>query len=132
MHHFQDWGIIQNWEIIDDKRFCHLKISSTEQLNTLLLTGVRKQRSHSTRCIGSTFFFENAQETKLIAAFIYVTWQVDQSRQNIGKIWAKSLTSTKSLQEKIPGKNRIRKIRENSGYKISNIFGQILSMDSIK
>ena len=45
---------------------------------------------------------------------------------------AKSLTSSKSPQEKFPGKNRIRKIREKSGYEISDIWGHILRMDSIK
>ena len=36
------------------------------------------------------------------------------------------MTPCKSLQEKIPGKNRIRKIREKSGSGISGIFDQIL------
>ena len=39
---------------------------------------------------------------------------------------APSLTSRKSPQEKNPGKNRIRKIREKSGSVISGIFDQIL------
>ena len=39
---------------------------------------------------------------------------------------ALSLTSHKSPQEKNPGKNRIRKIREKSGYKNQGIFDQIL------
>ena len=34
-------------------------------------------------------------------------------------------------QEKFPGKNRIRKIREKSRYEISYICGQILRLDSI-
>ena len=45
---------------------------------------------------------------------------------------AKSLTTSKSIQEKFPGKNGIRKIREKFGYKIFKFFGQILRMDSIK
>ena len=44
---------------------------------------------------------------------------------------AKSLTSTKSSQEKILGKNRIWKIREKSGNEISYICDQILRLDSI-
>ena len=39
---------------------------------------------------------------------------------------ALNLTISKSLQTKIPGKNRIRKIREKSGYEILAIFDQIL------
>ena len=49
----------------------------------------------------------------------------------VGYKMAKSLTSAKSLQEKFPGKNRIRKIREKSGYQIFVILGQISRMDSI-
>ena len=43
----------------------------------------------------------------------------------------KSLTPSKSEQEKIPGKNRIRKIREKSGYQIFVILGLISRMDTI-
>ena len=45
---------------------------------------------------------------------------------NIRHKMALSLTSRKSPQEKNPGKNRIRKIREKSGSVISGIFDQIL------
>ena len=44
----------------------------------------------------------------------------------VGKILAKSLTLHKSAHYFFPGKNRIRKIREKSGYEIPGIFGQIL------
>ena len=43
-----------------------------------------------------------------------------------------SLTSRKSAHCFFPGKNRIRKIREKSGYEISNILGEILRKDTIK
>ena len=46
--------------------------------------------------------------------------------QKVGKKLAKSWTFPKSPQTKIPGKNRIRKIQEKSGYKIPGIFEQIL------
>ena len=45
---------------------------------------------------------------------------------------ALNLTISKSLQTKIPGKNRIRKIREKSGFEIPAIFDQILIMEYIK
>ena len=45
---------------------------------------------------------------------------------------ALNLTISKSLQTKIPGKNRIRKIREKSGFEIPAIFDQILRMEYIK
>ena len=41
------------------------------------------------------------------------------------------LTLHKSAHCFFPGKNRIRKIREKSGYEISYICGQILRLDSI-
>ena len=44
---------------------------------------------------------------------------------------AKGLTLHKSAHCFFPGKNRIRKIREKSGYEISYICGQILRLDSI-
>ena len=44
----------------------------------------------------------------------------------------KSLTSHKSAHYFFPGKNRIRKIREKSGYQIPRIFGQILLFDHSK
>ena len=50
---------------------------------------------------------------------------------NMGKKLAKSWTIYNHLQTKIPGKNRIRKIREKSGYQIPIILGQILRMDTI-
>ena len=46
-------------------------------------------------------------------------------------IMASSLTVRKSAQFLFPGKNRIRKIREKSGYQIFTILGQILRMDTI-
>ena len=49
----------------------------------------------------------------------------------VGNKMAKSWTVSKSLQEKNPGKNRIRKIWEKSGYQIPVILGQILRMDTI-
>ena len=49
----------------------------------------------------------------------------------VGKKLAKSWTICNPLQTKIPGKNRIRKIREKSGYQIPIILGQILRMDTI-
>ena len=48
-----------------------------------------------------------------------------------GKNLAKSFTSSKSPQYFFPGKNRIRKIREKSGYQIFIILGQISRMDSM-
>ena len=48
-----------------------------------------------------------------------------------GKNLAKSFTSSKSPQYFFPGKNRIRKIREKSGYQILVILGQILRRDSM-
>ena len=39
----------------------------------------------------------------------------------VGKKLAKSWTVYKSLQTKIPGKNRIRKFREKSGYQNPDI-----------
>ena len=44
---------------------------------------------------------------------------------------AYSLTLRMSAHCFFPGKNRIRKIREKSGYEISYICGQILRLDSI-
>ena len=44
---------------------------------------------------------------------------------------ALDLTPRKSPQQKIPGKNRIWKIRKKSGYQIFTILGQILRMDTI-
>ena len=43
-----------------------------------------------------------------------------------GQKLTKSLTLHKSAHYFFPGKNRIRKIREKSGYEIPGIFGQIL------
>ena len=43
----------------------------------------------------------------------------------------KNLTSRKSAHSFFPGKNRIRKIREKSGYNFFTILGQILRMDTI-
>ena len=43
---------------------------------------------------------------------------------------ALSLTFSNLLQTKIPGKNRIRKIWEKSGYQIFAILGQISRMDT--
>ena len=48
----------------------------------------------------------------------------------VGKNLAKSLTICKSLQLFFLGKNRIRKIREKSGYEFFEFQGQILRMDS--
>ena len=44
---------------------------------------------------------------------------------------AKGLTLHKSAHCFFPGKNRIRKIREKSGYNIFVILGQISRMDTI-
>ena len=44
----------------------------------------------------------------------------------MGYKMGKSLTSRKSAHSFFPGKNRIRKIREKSGYKNPGIFDQIL------
>ena len=44
---------------------------------------------------------------------------------------ARTLTLHKSAHCFFPGKNRIRKIREKSGYEISNILGEILRKDTI-
>ena len=44
----------------------------------------------------------------------------------------KSSTSPKLAHHFFPGKNRIRKIREKSGFKILAIFDQILRMEYIK
>ena len=44
----------------------------------------------------------------------------------MGYEMSKSLTSRKSAHSFVPGKNRIRKIREKSGSVISGIFDQIL------
>ena len=44
---------------------------------------------------------------------------------------AESLTMHNPAQFLFPGKNRIRKIREKSGYQIFTILGQILRMDTI-
>ena len=44
----------------------------------------------------------------------------------MGYEMGKNLTSRKSAHSFVPGKNRIRKIREKSGYEIPGIFGQIL------
>ena len=45
---------------------------------------------------------------------------------------ALSLTLPKLAHKKIPGKNRIRKIREKSGFEIPAIFDQILRMEYLK
>ena len=45
---------------------------------------------------------------------------------------ALSLTFSNLLQTKIPGKNRIRKIRKKSGHKIPAIFEKILIMECLK
>ena len=57
--------------------------------------------------------FHGLQLTKLPTYIIYVV--------KVGKKLAKSSTPYKSLQYFFPGKNRIRKIREKSGYEISYI-----------
>ena len=48
----------------------------------------------------------------------------------VGNKMAKSLTLPKSAQYFFPGKNRIRKIREKSGYQILVILDQISRMDT--
>ena len=45
---------------------------------------------------------------------------------HMGYEMGKNLTSRKSAHSFFPGKNRIRKIREKSGYKNPDIFDQIL------
>ena len=58
-----------------------------------------------------------------IAYIIYVV--------KVGKKLASSLTVHNPAQFLFPGKNRIRKIREKSGYQIFTILGQILRTDTI-
>ena len=50
----------------------------------------------------------------------------------MGYEMGKSLTSRKSAHSFVPGKNRIRKIREKSGFENPAIFDQILRMEYIK
>ena len=50
----------------------------------------------------------------------------------MGYEMGKSLTSRKSAHSFVPVKNRIRKIREKSGFEIPAIFDQILRMEYLK
>ena len=59
--------------------------------------------------------------------FLYKTWHF-----HMGYEMGKSLTSRKSAHSFFPGKNRIRKIREKSGYKIFDILEQILFYEHTK